>query len=601
MGKCFRASLILFVVAAAAKPRCPVEGSCPASYGKPVTIPIVHSAKSRYDAALRKTRRQLDYDCGRDRQNPQCIEEKETAMALHAFDGSVSNRISLKRDVPDKRPDECGALSYPAPTLSMSVIVVFFKEATTTLLRTAQSVLDRTPAHMLEEIILVDDCNVKDARFLQQLKDINAFISENPKVKLLRLPKHEGLIVAKSEGSKIAKGDVLAFMDSHCEVGYGWAEPLVAAIQEDPKTVAVPMIDAITWDNFEYSEGTLMRGIFSWSLYFTWSLLESHVLETRKASDPLVMPCMPGGLFAISRAYFKQLGWYDSGMKIWGGENIELSLKVWMCGGRVIVVPCSRIGHIFKSVSHGFPEGFSVSKNLNRVAEVWLDDYKEIYYKAYPTARGWGTGDISERIALRERLQCHDFEWFLKNVYPEMFLPLVHVPNTPPPPQPKGLTRSEPVRRWGHFANKAQGRDVCIDTTAIEIAAIPTPAAVMEGKTALRDCITPSDLQIWWHTSITKQIVHVGLWTEFCVGVVPDKRKRRRKRRAGKTYKVVYNKCVRYGVKGIEWQQFVAKRPGFFFHPRTKKCLRASYDKNKSHLQVVKCDKSDMYQEWFVF
>ena len=105
----------------------------------------------RYDAALRKTRRQLDYDCGRDRQNPQCIEEKETAMALHAFDGSVSNRISLKyvtsqtvtprelnshclhtirRDVPDKRPDECGALSYPAPTLSMSVIVVFFKEAT---------------------------------------------------------------------------------------------------------------------------------------------------------------------------------------------------------------------------------------------------------------------------------------------------------------------------------------------------------------------------------------------------------------------------------------------------------------------------------------
>ena len=75
-------------------------------------------------------------------------------MALHAFDGSVSNRIALKqvtaikplkcpqsstcltvhhdirRDVPDKRPDACGALYYPAPALSMSVIVVFFKEAT---------------------------------------------------------------------------------------------------------------------------------------------------------------------------------------------------------------------------------------------------------------------------------------------------------------------------------------------------------------------------------------------------------------------------------------------------------------------------------------
>ena len=37
----------------------------------------------------------------------------------------------------------------------------YLPHAQTTLLRTAQSVLDRTPAHMLEEIILVDDCNVK--------------------------------------------------------------------------------------------------------------------------------------------------------------------------------------------------------------------------------------------------------------------------------------------------------------------------------------------------------------------------------------------------------------------------------------------------------
>lgn len=100
----------------------------------------------------------------------------------------------------------------------------FFNEHFSTLLRTAYSVLNRSPADLIAEIILVDDASTKE--FLKGRLD--HYVAEHlPKVKIVRLPERSGLIIARLAGAKIATGEVLLFLDSHTEPNTNWLPPLL--------------------------------------------------------------------------------------------------------------------------------------------------------------------------------------------------------------------------------------------------------------------------------------------------------------------------------------------------------------------------------------
>lgn len=72
-------------------------------------------------------------------------------------------------------------------------------------------------------------------------------------IKVIRLKQRLGLIRARLQGARIAQGDVLIFLDAHCEATVGWAEPLLSRIEENRTAVLVPIIDVIEANNLAYS------------------------------------------------------------------------------------------------------------------------------------------------------------------------------------------------------------------------------------------------------------------------------------------------------------------------------------------------------------
>ncbi|XP_035755547.1 polypeptide N-acetylgalactosaminyltransferase 11 isoform X2 [Egretta garzetta] len=134
--------------------------------------------------------------------NEEDQEVRDLGYQKHAFNMLISNRLGYHREVPDTRDAKCREKSYPSDLPSASVVICFYNEALSALLRTVHSVLDRTPAHLLHEIILVDD----NSELADLKKDLGEYVkTQLPKTtKLVRNEKREGLIRGRMIGASHA-------------------------------------------------------------------------------------------------------------------------------------------------------------------------------------------------------------------------------------------------------------------------------------------------------------------------------------------------------------------------------------------------------------
>jgi polypeptide N-acetylgalactosaminyltransferase len=215
---------------------------------------------------------------------------------------------------------------------------------------------------------------------------------------------------------------------------------------------------------------------------------------------------------------------------------------------------------------------FSV-RNLRRLVEVWFDEYKYLYYRKHPK-RKVECGDLTEAIALRKKLNCKPFNYYIEKVAPYI------------------LDRY-PIKKMAHFAYGAiqslANKKLCITA--------PKDLGIARLKTCSKNLKFPSSRQnfaLTWHRMIRLRNIKKG---ESCLSLneIEDCH-----------YQQQHQLLQHLPGKLEQGKKYEQRLKWFFFikFQKTlqiaisngKNCLSANFKTKK--LDIAVCNPSDVNQKW---
>jgi GT2 family glycosyltransferase len=291
--------------------------------------------------------------------------------------------------------------AHPAPLPSrprVSVVIVTRNEGSE-LEATVRNVLATLPADQ-REVIVVDDASYDDSiRFLSELPEVRLISSSGL-----------GVAGARNYGASQATGDVILFADAHVRAPAGWHEPILDALRDEGVGAVAPGVYSMAEPKCR-GFGLDVAGP---NLHTRWR----HHPGTR----PQPVPVLPGCFLAMRRETYLHSGGYDTDMRQLGGNDAELSCRLWLEGYRQLVIPEIEVAHLFRTQAPYPAKWTSVIHNRLRTAFVHfsrerLERVVEALrsYQCFPAAMAMLLdADVFVRRAAVARLRQFDDDWFFR-------------------------------------------------------------------------------------------------------------------------------------------------------------------------------------------
>jgi glycosyltransferase involved in cell wall biosynthesis len=201
------------------------------------------------------------------------------------------------------------------------------------LAMTTNSILSQTRYPNYEIIVVDDGSSDGSTDFYERYP--------NPRIRLIR-DKGLGVARARNLGAANARGDYLVFIDGHCRISPDWLDRFAAALSQPDVAVAGP--------SFVRLDNPTPRGC---GMFWPDYRLDPSWFEPVDSRGTYPVPLTTGACQAFRRDNFIKLGRYEHGFTRWGFEDVEICVRGWLLGYRVVVDPGIVVAHHFRE-SRGY-------------------------------------------------------------------------------------------------------------------------------------------------------------------------------------------------------------------------------------------------------
>ncbi len=266
----------------------------------------------------------------------------------------------------------------------------------------------QTAAALDTEIVVVDDAST-DGSVAQAQRD-------HPDVRVESFPQRAGVSRTKDRGARVAQGEVLIFLDGHCNPEPGALTRLVEDVElASGEAVFMPRICALdpeTWQNNTRQVGHGYQVRLD-TLEVTWQDLER--LRPAQLPDGRAVyetPTFIGCVVAMSRRLYTRLHGFDTDMLFYGSEDVDLGVQCWLLGHTVYHDPVPLVGHRFQQQfdHYTIPPGHTLANQLrmarrtfsDNVWESWLPWFRERIHRDHWES-SWQTFRERRESVERER------------------------------------------------------------------------------------------------------------------------------------------------------------------------------------------------------